>query len=280
MPMTAEECFEGHARPEDTAPWTVWVCPQDHELVYPEDVNALDMLEANKDHPLLTHLVRNVPGDEPDSIGIDPGELMSYIIARPSKQPDLVIPIERPQDPADPNDTLITIVTPILSGFSLAAIVTIATAGTVGPGAYPAMACFGGSAVLMLFSIQILAIGRLPGLRKARWPSWVKPLLYELGLLAFLVGLGLIMWLKTWPAAAVAGVVVVGLAVISDLTLVAIAWCRHWDRPQLSLGTRTAAPDAFNSARCVTALRSAWVPGRRRRTPAAVMLGFVNQEHL
>ena len=43
---------------------------------------------------------------------------------------------------------------------------------------------------------------------------------------AFLAGLGLFLWLKTWPATAVAGVVVVGLAVVCDLALVATAWHR------------------------------------------------------
>ncbi len=89
------------------------------------------------------------------------------------------------------------------------------------------MACFAGSAVLLLFSIQIQAIGRLGGLRTARWPRRMKALLYELGLLAFLVGLGLFLWFRTWPAAAVAGVAVVGLAVICDLALVVTAWCRR-----------------------------------------------------
>ena len=87
------------------------------------------------------------------------------------------------------------------------------------------------------------------------WPRWVKAILYELGLLVFLVGLGLILWLRTWPAAAIAGVVVVGAAVVCDLVLQAMAWCRRdqWGRRQLSLETRSAAPDAFNLATCVKA---------------------------
>jgi hypothetical protein len=244
MPMTAKECFDGHARPEDSAPWTVWICPQDQELVIPDDVNALDVLEANKNHPLLMHSVRDVSGDETGAIRIDPDLRINSLVAfPPSDQSDWGIPLEQVQDPADPNDVLVTIAAPILAGFSLATIVTIGTAAEVEPGALPAMACFAGSAVLLLFSIQMLAIGRLGGLRTARWPRRVKALLYELGLLAFLVGLGLTLWLSTWPAAAVAGVVVVGLAVICDLALVATAWYRRnqWGRRQSSLGTRRAA---------------------------------------
>jgi hypothetical protein len=172
MPMTAEECFEGHARSEDSAPWTAWVCPWDHELVCPEDVNILYVLEANKNNPLLTHSVRNVPGGEPSSIGIDPRLLMNRWIAPPlSDRSDLVILPEQAQDPADPNDAVVTIVAPILAGFQLAAIVTIGTTATFGPGALPAMACFAGSSVLLLFSLQMLVIGRLPGLRTARCPA-------------------------------------------------------------------------------------------------------------
>ena len=254
MPMTAEECFEGHARPEDSARWTVWVCPQDHELVIPKDMNVLDVLEANKNHPLLTQKVRSVPGSEPDSILIDPNLIANYAVLFPpthhldwevSSEPsqDPADPPQQAQDTADPNDALVTITAPILAGFSLAAIVTIGTASKVGPGAFPAMACFAGSAVLLLFSIQMLAIGRLPGLKMAQWPRWIEALLYELGLLTFLVGLGLILWLTTWPPAAIAGVVVVGLAVICDLVLVAMAWCRRdeWGRRQSSPGTRSAA---------------------------------------
>ena len=244
LPMTAEECFEGHARPENVALWTAWVCPQDHQLVVPEDINVLDVLEANKNHRLLKHLVRDVPGSEPGSTGIDWDRVVSYVAFPPPDhwpvpsapaQDSADLP-EQPQGPADPNDALVTIVAPILAGFSLAAIVTIGTAATVGPGALPAMACFAGSAVLLLFSLQMLAIGRLPGLRTAMWPRWVKAILYELGLLVFLVGLGLILWLRTWPAAAIAGVVVVGAAVVCDLVLQAMAWCRRdqWGRRQLS----------------------------------------------
>ena len=46
MPITAEECFEGHARPEDSARYTVWVCPVDYVLVIPPDMNAADVLVA------------------------------------------------------------------------------------------------------------------------------------------------------------------------------------------------------------------------------------------
>jgi hypothetical protein len=254
LPMTAEECFEGHARPENAALWTVWVCPRDHQLVVPEDINVLDVLEANKNHQLLEHLVRDVPGGEPGSTGIDWDRLVNHYVAIPPPDHRVVPSVqvqgpadlpEQPQGPADPNDALVTIVAPILAGFSLAAIVTIGTAATVGPGALPAMACFAGSAVLLLFSLQMLAIGRLPGLRAALWPRWVKAILYELGLLVFLVGLGLILWLRAWPAAAIAGVVVVGAAVICDLVLQAMVWCRRdqWGRRRLSLGTRSAALD-------------------------------------
>src|SRR5262249_17400341 len=148
----------------------------------------------------------------------------------PEPTQDPAAPSEQPQDSADPNDALITIAAPILAGFSLAAIVTIGTAATVGPGALPAMACFAGSAVLLLFSIQIMAIGKMGGPRTGLWLRWIKALLYELGLLAFLVGLGLFLWLRTWPPAAVAGVTVVSLAVICDLALVIVAWCRRKER--------------------------------------------------
>lgn len=255
MPMTAEECFEGHARPEDSARWTAWICIQDDELVIPEDMNVHDVREANKNHTLLTQIVRGVGRAERGNFDIDPKDVMLPVVAFPtSDKPDAVAwqprhphgrghpdqppaqpgPPEQPQDTADTNDALITIAAPILAGFSLAAIVTIGTTTTVGPGAFPAMACFAGSAVLLLFSIQILAIGKLPGLRTAEWPRRMKAFLYELGLLAFLVGLGLFLWLRPWPTAAVAGVTVVGLAVICDLALVVTAWCR---RDQWGLGS-------------------------------------------
>jgi hypothetical protein len=245
----AKECFEGHARPEDSAQWTVWVCPHDDELVYPGDVNVLDMLEANKDHPLLKYLARYIPEGETASVRIDPNLLKSEFALLPPVRNYVL-------DGADPNERLIEIGTPILAGFSLAAIVTIATTEALGPGALPAMACFAGSAVLMLFSLQILAIGRLPRLRWAEWPKWATFILSELGLLAFLVGLGLIMWLKTWPAAVVAGVVVVGLAVICDLALVATAWYRRkqWGSPQVP----SIQPGALRLQ------QPAWVPGRCR----------------
>jgi hypothetical protein len=248
MPMTAEECFEGHVRPEDSARWTAWVCPQDDELVLPEDMSIDDVFAANKNHPLLAQMLRRIRRDEPGSLGIDPNqgiEPLNVITFPPSGRPDAGPWPEPAQEPADPNDALVTIAAPILAGFSLAATVTIGTAAPAGPGALPAMACFAGSAVLLLFSIQMLAIARLGGLRTARWPRRIKALLYELGLLAFLVGLGLFLWLRTWPAAAVAGVAVVGLAVICDLALVVTAWCRRnqWGHRQLSLDTKSAAQD-------------------------------------
>lgn len=238
MPMTATECFEGHARPEDSEQLTVWVCPDDGELVYPGDVNVLYMLEANKDHALREDLARYALEG---GTGIDRNLLMHFFGVPPVD--------EYVTRGADPNERLIEIGTPILAGFSLAAIVTIGTTAAPGPGAYPAMACFAGSAVLMLFSLQILAIERLHGLKGAKWPKWATFILSELGLLAFLVGLGLFLWLKPLPPAAVAGFVVVGLAVICDLALLATAWYRRKQWGKLG-ELRLQQP--------------AWVPGRCR----------------
>jgi hypothetical protein len=227
MPMTAEECFEGHARPQVSARWTAWFCPQDDELVIPEDMNVHDVREANKNHPLWTQVLRGVGRAEPGNFDINPKDLMLGVVPFSPDEPDAGARREQTQDKDDPEDALVTIAAPILAGFALAAIVTIGTAADVGPGAYPAMACFAGSAVLLLFSIQILAIGKLSGLRTAKWPTRMKRLLYELGLLAFLVGLGLFLWLKNWPTAAVAGATVVCLAVICDLAFLVAAWRRR-----------------------------------------------------
>jgi hypothetical protein len=198
-------------------------------------MNRDDVLKANRYHPLpvKTLAVATFPPSDPANVH----HLRTF---PPSDLPNADLWPEQAQASADPNDSLVTIAAPILAGFSLAAVVVIGTsASMVGrPAALPAMACFAGSAVLLLFSIQMLAIGSLRGLRLARWPRNVKATLYELGLLAFLIGLGLFLWLRTWPAAALAGVAVVGVAVICDLALVTTAWCRRdkWGRPQLPYG--------------------------------------------
>src|SRR5258708_2301966 len=53
MPLTATECFEGHGRPRDVDPWTLWICPEDEELVVPADINRDDVASSNRRHPLL-----------------------------------------------------------------------------------------------------------------------------------------------------------------------------------------------------------------------------------
>jgi len=78
----------------------------------------------------------------------------------------------------------------------------------------------------------MLALGALPGLVGANGLRAAKAWLYEFGLLAFLAGLGLFLWPRTWSAATIAGLSAVGLAIVCDLVLVGAAWCRRyeWDR--------------------------------------------------
>src|SRR5260370_38600406 len=99
------------------------------------------------------------------------------------------------------------------------------------PEGLPGRACFAGAAVLLLFSVQLMAIARLISIRWWHWAS-----LYELGLLTFLVGLGLFLWPKTWSIAAVFGLGVVGLAIGSDLVLQGVAISR---RPRNASGWRS-----------------------------------------
>lgn len=223
MPLTAERCFQDHPRPHDIEPWTLWVCPGDDAVVTPEDVNFGRVLEANKNNPLLAQKVlAQEPGNPGIGLNAQVSPLFTFLPDQSRTGP------EQAQARADPNDTLVTIAGPILAGFSLAAIVVIGTSVTAGrPQALPAIACFAGSASLLLFSIQMLVIGSLSGLRNTRWPRIIKGVLYELGLLAFFAGLGLFLWLRTWPWAARVSVAVVGLAVVCDLLLLATAWFRR-----------------------------------------------------
>ncbi len=97
------------------------------------------------------------------------------------------------------------------------------------PLALPAMACFAGAAVLLVFSMQMLALAafpRLGGAGKTR-AATAKRWLYELGLLVFLAGLGLFLWSRTWPATAIAAVSVVGVAIVADMVLVGVIWRRY-----------------------------------------------------
>jgi hypothetical protein len=236
-PLTADECFEGHARPEDPESWTVWDCPECGVLVLPDDIDLDVVRGANSDPPLLGPKAGGVLRNRLGTFGPDVDKLILNAVGFDPPGPLDVDPSREPA-PADVNDTLVTVAAPILAGFALAAIVTIGTSSTAGrPGSLAATVCFTSSAVLLLFSIQVLALGNLAGLRAARLPRWAKRSLHELGLLAFLAGLGLFLWLKTWPAAAVAGVVVVGLAMACDLALVATAWCRRkeWGLPRYLL---------------------------------------------
>jgi len=45
---------EGHGRPRDVDPWTLWICQEDEELVVPADINRDDVASSNRRHPLLT----------------------------------------------------------------------------------------------------------------------------------------------------------------------------------------------------------------------------------
>ncbi len=150
------------------------------------------------------------------------------------------------QKVADANDTLIAITGPILAGFSLAAIVVIGTSASNSgrPAALPAMTVFAAAAVLLLFAIQMLAVAALPGLQNVRWPGLIKGALYETGLLAFLAGLGLFLWTRSWSATAMAGLAVVGLAIVGDLALLAASWSRlgRWATPTQGDGGRALSP--------------------------------------
>jgi len=203
MPSTATECFEGHARPEDVEQWTVWICPADNELVVPTDMRPRDVARGNVHHPL------------------------------------------RAADASDPNDVLITIAGPVLAGFSLAAIVGIGTSASSSgrPASMAAIAVFAGAAVLLLSAIQMLAVAALPGLSGLRWPGLIKGALYETGLLAFLVGLGLFLWTRPASAATGVGLVVVGLAVGGDVALLVSSrrFLERWAHPgtgRSALGSR------------------------------------------
>ena len=271
QPLAAPQCFEGHPRPADIETWTVWICPSDNEVVLPGDVSQDDVADANVHHPLfrprravpwlgdvgvpdLTHRVVTFPADrageahswpihsspwsgawhppstpsEASLVGFVPGS-GSPAMPRSSTASGPV-----PSGARDPNDSLVTVAAPILAGFSLGTVAVIGTSPSLSarPHALPAMATFAGAAVLLLFSIQMLALGALPGLVGANGLRAAKAWLYEFGLLAFLAGLGLFLWPRTWSAATIAGLSAVGLAIVCDLVLVGAAWCRRneWGR--------------------------------------------------
>lgn len=260
VPLTAPECFEGHPQPTDIEPWTVWICPEDGEIVVPADISRDDVLDANLHHPLFQPR-RAAPGlgeirpfnvedpafsvwrGGPKPLGVvtfqPPETTPSHWPLRTFSQPPGPLPAEQASTPAqprssrsptaDPNDSLITVSAPVLAGFSLAAITFIGTSASLSgrPEALPALASFAAASVLLVFSIQMLALCSLPGLATSRKLRAVKASLYEFGLLAFLAGLGLFLWPQTWSAAAIAGLVVVGLAIVCDLALVGVAWCRR-----------------------------------------------------
>jgi hypothetical protein len=135
-----------------------------------------------------------------------------------------------------PNDTLITITGPILAGFSLAAIVGIGTSVSSSrhPAAMAAIAVFALAAVLLLAAIQMLVVAALPGLKGIRWPGLLEGFFYEVGLLAFLAGVGLFLLSMPLSAATAAGLVVVGLAVAGDLFLLAcsLLFLDRWASPR------------------------------------------------
>lgn len=259
VPLTGPECFEGHHRPADIEQWTVWICPADNEVVLPGDVSQEDVADANAYHPLfrprraepllgnfgvpdLTQRLVSFPTDDRTS------ESLSFPIqsskwtegSYPPLTPHVGVigfpapPTGSPAMPlsskaSDPNDSLVTVSAPILAGFSLGTVAVIGTSATLSarPHALAAMATFAGAAVLLLFSIQMLTLGALPGLVGAKRLRTAKAWLYEFGLLAVLTGLGLFIWPRTWSAATIAGLSAVGLAIVCDLILVGVAWCRR-----------------------------------------------------
>src|SRR5258708_11164805 len=81
-------------------------------------------------------------------------------------------------------------------------------------------------------------------LQNVRWPGVIKGALYETGLLAFLAGLGLFLWTRSWSATAMAGLAVVGLAIVGDLALRAASWSRlgRWATPTQGDGGRALSP--------------------------------------
>jgi hypothetical protein len=258
MPLTATECFEGHPRPEDAGAWLLWVCPEDDELVIPADLNWADVASANRRHPLLTEGIPVVGPDVSVPVeGPGVGSKQVFVYTSPDSLPDPGSPHPGSPDPgqgpsrrerqADPNDTLLVLAAPILAGFSLAAIVMIGTSARTSrrPAAAAAIAFFAAAAVFLVFSIQMLVVSALPGLEdapglrriaallrfprlnKTPWTWLVKGFLYEIGLLSFLIGLGLFLWTSPWSAAAIIAVAVVGLAVVADLALLAASWFRQ-----------------------------------------------------
>src|SRR5260370_36090232 len=186
-------------------------------MVVPDDMNRDEILDVNQNHPLIHHRwpillpgdlpgspqsppwVRGRPGGARPRIPAEgaglhpPGDLDPIdtrdqrvgIVGFPTTNTPGGMSGTEARQSADPHQTLVTIAAPILAGFSLAAIVAIGTSAPLSgrPDALPAMACFAGAAVLLLFSVQLMAIARLISIRWWHWAS-----LYELGLLTFLVG--------------------------------------------------------------------------------------------
>jgi hypothetical protein len=194
MPLTATECFAGHARPKDIGPWTVWVCPEDGELVVPADMRGLDVARANAYHPLRE---ANMADPNDTLITITGPILAGFCLA------------------------------------AIVGIGTSASSSGH-PAAMAAIAVFALAAVLLLSAIQMLVAAAFPGLRGIRWPGLLEGFFYETGLLAFLAGVGLFLLSQPSSAAATAGLVVVGLGVVGDLVLLTCSWrfLGRWTSPR------------------------------------------------
>jgi hypothetical protein len=144
------------------------------------------------------------------------------------------------------------IAAPLLAGFSLAAVAQLATADHPPRLGWLAEALFTAAAALLLFSLQFTAVAvgyaatpseRLDYLPETRgWPQLWQQVLdeqwqdravfatyrtraancYTWGLLAFLVGLGAVVWPKSWnwshpPTGNLIAIVVIGFAVVLEL---------------------------------------------------------------
>jgi hypothetical protein len=135
------------------------------------------------------------------------------------------------------DDPLENVVTPVLAGFALAAVVIIGTTSERGyPARSAASTLFACAAVSLIFSMQMLALKRR-GLelrfrgRPVDLRSFAKKVLYELGLLLVLVGIGLFLWPNHWSAASVIGVAAAFLAALIDAGLtVYLSWRARNDR--------------------------------------------------
>jgi hypothetical protein len=115
-----------------------------------------------------------------------------------------------------------TLVSPVLTGFTLAAVVILGTTTTPSrPHTGAAAAVFVGSSVAFVFSMQMIALGRATRSlgRSTAATEIAQSLLFEVGLLLLLVGLGLALWPREWGVASATGVAAAWLGAVADVVL-------------------------------------------------------------